>query len=135
MCFAWLTRLTLHDCFVCHRIVRVKDNFIKMWRGQPFEHHYPTQSEHFSVEKLDQTHLMFDVVLLLTLLLIYVKEDIHTMPWFKLLVSLQHVTPCYVIMNICIALRGYCTFDQFCGCLFIFLKNYNTLVTRCVLHR
>ena len=26
-------------------------------------------------------------------------------------------------------LRGYCTPDQFCGCLCIFLKNYNTLVT------
>ena len=26
-------------------------------------------------------------------------------------------------------LRGYCTTDQFCDCLCIFLKNYNTLVT------
>ena len=26
-------------------------------------------------------------------------------------------------------LRGYCTPDQFCECLCIFLKNYNTLVT------
>ena len=28
-----------------------------------------------------------------------------------------------------IILRGYCTPDQFCDCLCIFLKNYNTLVT------
>ena len=26
-------------------------------------------------------------------------------------------------------LRGYCTLDQFCDCLCIFLNNYNTLVT------
>ena len=26
-------------------------------------------------------------------------------------------------------LRGYCTPDQFCDCLCIYLKNYNTLVT------
>ena len=29
----------------------------------------------------------------------------------------------------CDTLRGYCTPDQFCDCLCIFLKNYNTLVT------
>ena len=26
-------------------------------------------------------------------------------------------------------LRGYCTPDQFCDCLYIFLKNYNILET------
>ena len=30
---------------------------------------------------------------------------------------------------ISLMLRGYCTPDQFCDCLFIFPKNYNTLVT------
>ena len=28
-----------------------------------------------------------------------------------------------------ICLRGYCTSDELCDCLCIFLKNYNTLVT------
>ena len=27
------------------------------------------------------------------------------------------------------SLKGYCTPDQFCGCLCIFLKSYNTLLT------
>ena len=31
------------------------------------------------------------------------------------------------LINICF--RGYCTPDQFCDCLCIWLKNYNTLVT------
>ena len=29
----------------------------------------------------------------------------------------------------CFYLRGYCIPDQFCDCLCIFLKNYNTMVT------
>ena len=36
------------------------------------------------------------------------------------------MTHCNIFLAL---LRGYCTSDQFCDCLCIFLKNYNTLVT------